>query len=65
MLDEVFLIGHPSLNLHTERTLFIIAHLVVAVDPGLDLSVENESHELVLEGGHGRVEAGGHEPEVG
>ena len=39
--------------------------LVVAVDPGLNLSVEDEVHELVLQRGHRCVEGGGHQSEVG
>ena len=45
--------------------MFGRADLVVAVDPGLNLSVEDEVHELVLQRGHRCVEGRGHQSEVG
>ena len=40
------------------------AYLVMTVDSGLYLTVENEDHELVLQVCDGRVEAGSHQSEV-
>ena len=47
------------------QSLEIESHLVVAVNPGLDLAVQDELHELLLQGREGRVEALGHHAEVG
>ena len=40
-------------------------YLVVTVNPGLNLAIEDQRHELVLEAGHGRVEVVRHGPQVG
>ena len=43
----------------------ISAYLVMTVDSGLYLTVENEDHEFVLQVGDGSIEAGSHQSQVG
>ena len=43
----------------------IHVYLVMTVDPGLYLAVENEDHELVLQVGDGSIEAGSHQSQIG
>ena len=46
--------------------MFIMhAYLVMTVDSGLYLTVENEDHEFVLQVGDGSIEAGSHQSQVG
>lgn len=40
------------------------AYLVMTVDSGLYLAVENEDHELVLQVGDGSIEAGSHQSQI-
>ena len=37
----------------------------MTVDPGLNVAIEDERHELLLHRGHRRVEAAGHQLQVG